>query len=222
EYAKESTLARALRFAVNNLAGAPSVVIGLFGFGFFVLFVGQNIDEAAGHGTVFGRPAMLWAATTLATLMTPMIAATTYAALQAARLEDKEAARALGASQWQTVKKVVLPRAFPSIVSGALFTIGRAFGETAPVMFLGAAFFLPQLPVAEVSVFGFDVPTINPMSEFMHLGYHLFTLNTRSVDPSASMAQQYGAAFAMIAVTMFFNVVAFAFRDRFRKFIDRV
>jgi phosphate transport system permease protein len=165
---------------------------------------------------------MLWAAATLATLMTPMIAATTHASLQAARREEREAARALGATQWQTVKAAVLPRAFPSIVSGALFAIGRAFGETAPVMFLGAAFFLPQLPVAEVSVFGFEFPMINPMSEFMHLGYHLFTLNTRSVDPSASLPQQYGAAFAMIAVTMFFNIVAFAFRDRFRKFIDRV
>ncbi|MEO7993892.1 MAG: phosphate ABC transporter permease PstA [bacterium] len=221
EYAGNSRLARIIRAAVNNLAGVPSIVFGLFGVGFFVLFVGRLIDRAtqpldAATGQpilLYGQPALFWAAATLACLVLPVIIVSTEEALLAVPQSFREGALALGASKWQTIWEIVLPQSRGGILTGAILAISRGAGETAPILFTGAAYFLPKLPL----FYWHGIPIINPWSQFMEMAYHIYTLVTQSTDPQAMLPHQFGTTLVLLLLTFGLNLVAIVARYRFRK-----
>jgi len=232
EYAGMSPVARVIRAAVNNLAGVPSIVFGLFGVGFFILFVGRHLDAALGpggraaveqaigttggqgSGLLFGQPMMLWAAATLACLVLPTIIVTTEEALTAVPQSHRDASLALGATKWETIWRVVLPQARAGILTGAILSISRGAGETAPILFTGCAYFLPRLPVAHL--FGV-VPMVNPLDQFMELSYHIFILATQSTDSRATLPLQYGTTLVLVALTFLLNLTGIISRYVFRR-----
>ncbi len=237
EYAGTGIAARVIRAAVNNLAGVPSIVFGLFGVGFFVLFVGRNLDRGlgpggraavervlgtggpeAGSGLLFGQPMMLWAAATLACLVLPIIIVTTQEALTAVPQSHRDASLALGATRWQTIRSVVLPQARAGILTGAILSVSRGAGETAPILFTGCAYFLPRLPVTEL--FGV-IPMINPVDQFMQLSYHIFILATQSTDTQVTLPLQYGTALVLVAITFLLNLTGIVSRYVFRRRMSR-
>jgi len=222
EYAKDSIYTKIIRTSINNLAGVPSIVFGLFGLGFFILFIGKNIDEVLGTGLVFGQPAMLWAATTLAVLVLPIIIVSTLEALNSVPKSHRDASYGLGATKWQTISNVVLPQARPGILTGVILAISRGVGETAPILFLGCAFFLPNLPVADLCIGGYCIPMINPTEQFMYLAYHIFILSTQSANPTKTLPLQYGSTLVLIGLTILLNLTAIIFRYRFRKALGRI
>jgi len=204
EYAPaDAWFTRAVRFSVNNLAGVPSIVFGLFGLGFFVQFVGRSMDRAMGLDLVWGQPALLWAALTLALLNLPVVIVTTEEALRTVPSEMREAAMALGATKWQTVWTVLLPQALPGILTGAILSVARGAGEVAPIMFTGAAYFLPYLPSS-------------PADQFMELGYHVFVLATQSPDVDATRPLLYGTVLVLLLLTFALNLAAIVLRARLR------
>ena len=217
EYAKSNFIIRLVKISVNNLAGVPSIVIGLFGLGFFVLFIGKNIDELLQTGLLLGKPAMLWAAATLAVLVLPTIIVTTTEALEAVPKEQRAASYGLGASRWQTIKSIVLPQARPGILTGIILAISRGAGETAPILFLGCAFFLPDLPIVKLNFGLFAIPMINPADQFMYLSYHIFILATQSSNPTLTIPIQYGTTLVLMFLTFTLNITAVVLRYRFRK-----
>ncbi len=222
EYAKDTFLTRIIRTSVNNLAGVPSIVFGLFGLGFFILFIGKNLDEVLETGLLFGQPALLWAASTLAVLVLPIIIVSTLEALNSVPKTHRDASYGLGATKWQTIKNVVLPQARPGILTGTILAVSRSAGETAPVLFLGAAFFLPTLPVADLCIGDYCIPMINPTKQFMYLAYHIFILATQSANPTKTLPLQYGSTMVLIALTFMLNITAIIFRYRFRKNLGRL
>lgn len=219
EYGGSSPLVRVIRAAVNNLAGVPSIVFGLFGVGFFVLFVGRGIDQALQTGLLFGQPCMLWAAATLAVLVLPVIIVSTEEALNAVPQSHRSASMALGATKWQTIVSVVLPQARAGILTGAILSISRGAGETAPILFTGCAYFLPRLPVVEL--FGF-IPMINPFDQFMELSYHIFIMATQSTDAAKTLPIQYGTTLVLVSLTFLLNLFAIGFRIYFRRRLGQV
>jgi len=212
EYGGKGLGPRIIRAAVNNLAGVPSIVFGLFGVGFFILFVGRNLDRVLQTGLLFGQPAMLWAAATLAILVLPVVIVSTEEALRAVPVSHREAAFALGATPWQVVRRTVLPQAYPGILTGAILSVSRGAGETAPILFTGCAYFLPRLPVTEF----FGIPMINPLDQFMELSYHIFIMATQSTDAQATRPIQYGTTLVLVALTFLLNLAAIVTRNRFR------
>lgn len=201
----EILFAQATRAAVNNLAGIPSIVFGLFGLGFFVQFVGGNIDRFFyGGALTYGQPAIIWAALTLALLTLPVVIVSTDEALRAVPRELREASLALGATRWQTIWRVVLPEALPGILTGAILAVSRGAGEVAPVLFTGAAYFLPYLP-----------SRLN--DQFMELGYHIFILSTQSPDVEKTKPLLYGTVLVLLTLTFALNVVAVLIRARVRR-----
>jgi phosphate transport system permease protein len=222
EFAGDSFFSKLIRISVNNLAGVPSIVFGLFGLGFFILIVGKGLDDVLNTGLLFGQPAMLWAASTLAVLVLPTIIVSTIAALNSVPQSQREASYGLGATKWQTIKSVVLPQAKPGIMTGIILSISRGAGETAPVLFLGAAFFLPNLPLAELNFGFFSVPMINPFEQFMFLSYHIFILATQSSNPTATLPMQYGTTLVLLFLTIALNMTAIIFRFKFRKTLETV
>lgn len=219
EYAGHGVVFRVIRAAVNNLAGVPSIVFGLFGVGFFVLFVGRNIDHVMQTGLLFGQPCMLWAAATLAVLVLPVIIVSTEEALNAVPQSHRAASLALGATKWQTIWSVVLPQARGGILTGAILSISRGAGETAPILFTGCAYFLPRLPV--VDLFGV-IPMINPLDQFMELSYHIFIMATQSTDAQTTLPIQYATTLVLISLTFLLNLTAILFRMHFRKQMGKV
>jgi phosphate transport system permease protein len=204
EYASpEGRFTKAVRFAVNNLAGVPSIVFGLFGLGFFIQFVGRGLDRAIGADVLWGQPALLWAALTLALLNLPVVIVTTEEALRAVPRSMREASLALGATRWQTVRHVLLPQALPGILTGAILSVSRGAGEVAPIMFTGAAYFLPYLPTS-------------PTDQFMELGYHIFVLATQSPDVDATRPLLYGTVLVLLLLTFALNLAAVVIRGRLR------
>jgi len=204
QYANPSSrFTRIVRFSVNNLAGVPSIVFGLFGLGFFVQFVGRGIDRALGLDVVWGQPALLWAALTLALLNLPVVIVTSEEALKSIPREMHEASVALGASTWQTVRHVLLPQALPGILTGAILSISRGAGEVAPILFTGAAYFLPYLPHS-------------PADQFMELGYHVFVLATQSPNVDVTRPLLYGTVLVLLGLTLLMNLTAIAIRARLR------
>lgn len=194
---------QAVRFAVNNLAGVPSIVFGLFGLGFFIQFIGRAMDQAMGLEVVWGQPALIWAALTLAILNLPVVIVTTEEALKTVPREMREASLALGATRWQTVRHVLLPQAMPGILTGAILAVSRGAGEVAPILFTGAAYFLPYLP---------NLPT----DQFMELGYHVFVLATQSPDVEATRPILYGTVLVLLVLTLLLNLTAILLRARLR------
>ncbi|ACL67463.1 phosphate ABC transporter, inner membrane subunit PstA [Anaeromyxobacter dehalogenans 2CP-1] len=207
EYAPpRSGLAGAVRVAVTNLAGVPSIVFGLFGLGFFIQFVGRGLDRALSEpGTLhYGQPALIWASLTLAVLTLPVVIVSTEEALRAVPRELRDASLALGATQSQTLARVVLPGALPGILTGAILAVARGAGEVAPILFTGVAYFLPDLPGS-------------PFSQFMHLGYHVYVLATQSPDVEATRPLLYATVLVLLALTFALNLVAIAIRTRTRR-----
>ncbi len=205
EYADRSSwFYKGSRQAVNNLAGVPSIVFGLFGLGFFVQFVGKQIDGALYGGKLnYGQPALIWAALTMAVLTLPVVIVSVEEALQAVPRSYREASYALGSTKSQTVFRVVLPYAFPGVLTGAILAVSRAAGEVAPILFVGAAYYLPHLPTK-----------LN--DQFMELGYHIFILSTQSPDVDAAKPVLYATVFVLLALTFFLNALAITIRARMR------
>jgi phosphate transport system permease protein len=204
EYARaDAWSTRLVRFAVNNLAGVPSIVFGLFGLGFFVQAVGRGMDRALGLDVVWGQPCLMWAALTLALLNLPVVIVTTEEALRSVPPEQREAALALGATRWQTLWHVLLPQALPGILTGAILSVARGAGEVAPILFTGAAYFLPYLPTS-------------PTDQFMELGYHVFVLATQSPDVDATRPLLYGTVLVLLLLTFLLNLTAILIRARLR------
>ncbi len=206
EYTKQrSVFARITRFAVNTLAGVPSIVFGLFGLGFFVQFLGSGMDTVFGNQTaVLGKPALIWAAATLAALTLPVVIVSVEEALRTVPREVREGSLALGATKWQTIWKVVLPNSLTGILTGSILAIGRGAGEVAPILFTGAVYSLPELPDGL-------------SSQFMHLGYHLFVLSTQSPDVDKTMPLQYATTLVLLLLTFTLNFTATFIRSRLRK-----
>ncbi|MGD9145843.1 MAG: phosphate ABC transporter permease PstA [Anaerolineae bacterium] len=189
EYAGDSWLTRAIRLAIINLAGIPSVVYGLFGLGLFVLFMGLGTSIIAG-GLTLGLMTM------------PVVISTAEEALLAVPQRFRVVSRSLGATHWQTVRKVVLPNALPGILTGVILGLERAAGETAPILFTVAAFYLPQLPRSL-------------MDQTMALPYHLYVISTQV--PGMPLQVQYGTALVLLVLVLSMNVVATIIRSRFRR-----
>ncbi|WP_225413811.1 phosphate ABC transporter permease PstA [Stigmatella hybrida] len=206
EYASpDSRLARWVRVAIVNLAGVPSIVFGLFGLGFFIHFIGGGMDRALGYQTMhWAQPSILWASLTLAVLTLPVVIVSTEEALRAVPLDHRTASLALGATQSQTLLRVVLPGALPGILTGAVLAVSRGAGEVAPILFTGAAYFLPDLPTS-----------LN--SQFMHLGYHTYVLATQSPDIEATRPLLYATVLVLLMLTFALNLVAVVIRTRTRR-----
>jgi phosphate transport system permease protein len=222
EYAKDTFFTRIIRTSINNLAGVPSIVFGLFGLGFFILFIGQSLDDVLQTGLLFGQPALLWASATLAVLVLPIVIVSTLEALNSVPKSHRDASYGLGATKWQTIKNVVLPQARPGILTGTILAISRGAGETAPILFLGAAFFLPSLPIADFCIGDYCIPMINPTEQFMYLAYHIFIMATQSSNPTETLPLQYGSTLVLIVLTFLLNITAIIFRYRFRKSLGRL
>ncbi len=194
EYASQGRLNRTIRLAIITLAGVPSIVFGLFGLGLFVLFFGFGASILAGS-------------LTLAFMILPTIIVSSEEALQAVPMGLREASLALGATKWQTVYTNVLPYALPGMFTGSILGIGRAAGETAPILLTVAAFFLPRLPK---SIF----------DQVMALPYHLYVLATQHPDTEKVLPMQYGTALVLIVIVVFFNLTAIILRNHYRKKIQ--
>jgi phosphate transport system permease protein len=222
EYAKDSIYTRIIRTSVNNLAGVPSIVFGLFGLGFFILFIGRGLDEVLETGLLYGKPALLWAAATLAVLVLPIVIVSTLEALNSVPKSHRDASYGLGATKWQTIRNIVLPQARPGILTGTILAVSRGAGETAPILFLGAAFFLPNLPITDICIGDYCIPMINPTEQFMYLAYHIFILATQSANPTKTLPLQYGSTLVLILLTFLLNITAIVFRYRFRRKIGKI
>lgn len=208
EYANTTSLTiRFIRGAVNNLAGVPSVVFGLFGLGFFISFVGQNMDALLypdSDRPVWGRAALLWASLTLAVMTLPVVIVGTEEALKAIPQGLREASLALGATKLQTIIRVVLPQAMPGIMTGGILAVGRAAGEVAPIMFTGAAYFLSGFPKR--------LP-----DQFMDLGYHVYILSTQSPNIEQTRPLLQATVLVLLILTFSLNFVAILIRSRMRR-----
>jgi len=207
EYARASSIAtRIIRGAVNNLAGVPSIVFGLFGLGFFINFVGQNMDAVLRPDSpdpLWGKPAILWASLTLAVMTLPVMIVATEESLRAIPQGLREGSLALGATKLQTILRVVLPQALPGIMTGAILAISRAAGEVAPILFTGAAYYMAQLPTSLTD-------------QFMDLGYHVFVLSTQSPNIEQTRPILYATVVVLLLLTFALNVVAILIRARIR------
>jgi phosphate transport system permease protein len=206
EYApRRSRLVHLVRLAIQNLAGVPAIVFGLFGLGFFIEFVGRGIDRAFyGGRLLYGQSAIIWAALTMALLTLPTVVVATEEALRAIPETYREVAYSLGATRWQMIRKVVLPQAVGGILTGGILAISRGSGEVAPVMFTGAAYFLPELPT-------------RLHNQFMELGYHVYVMTTQSPDVEKTKPILYGTVLVLLLLTFTLNFTAIMIRAQIRK-----
>jgi phosphate transport system permease protein len=201
-----SRVTRLIRVAINNLAGVPSIVFGLFGLGFFIAFVGGGLDSLfySEEGPVWGQPAIVWASLTLALLTLPVVIVSTEEALRTIPIELREGSYALGATKLQTIWRVIIPQAMPGILTGSILAVSRGAGEVAPIMFTGAAYYLPYLPTK-----------LN--DQFMELGYHVYVMATQSPDIEATKPILYGTVLILLLLTFALNSVAILIRSRMRR-----
>jgi len=208
EYAHTtSPVTRFIRGAVNNLAGVPSIVFGLFGLGFFINFVGHNMDAILRPGQpepLWGKPAILWASLTLAVMTLPVVIVATEESLKAIPQGLREASLALGATKLETIVRIVLPQALPGIMTGGILAVSRAAGEVAPILFTGAAYYMRDLPHALTD-------------QFMDLGYHVFILSTQSPNVEKTRPILYATVVVLLLLTFALNLVAIMIRARMRK-----
>jgi phosphate transport system permease protein len=189
EYAKDNVLTRTINLAIVNLAGVSSVVFGLFGLSLFVVFLKFGVSIISG-------------ALTLGIMTLPVIITTTREALRAVPKSYREVSLSLGATRWQTIRHSVLPSAIPGILTGAILSIGRVAGETAPILFTVAAFYLPRLPHS-------------PLDQAMALPYHLYIVSTQI--PNVPENYRYGTAFVLVGLVLIMNISAVVIRSRFRR-----
>ena len=215
EYARQGVLVRTVRIAVNNLAGVPSIVFGVFGLGFFVYTVGGNIDrlffpEALPTPT-FGTGGILWGALTLALLTVPVVIVATEEGLAAVPQIVRAGSLALGATKWETTWKVVLPAAAPGILTGVILAMARAAGEVAPLMIVGMVKLAPTLPIDG------NFPFVHFERKFMHLGFHIYDVGFQSPNVDATKPLVFATALLLILVVTAMNLVAIAIRNRLRR-----
>lgn len=202
---QHSRIGRTIRFAVNTLSGIPAIVFGLFGLGFFVQFVGKGIDHVACHGQLtWGQPNILWASLTMAFLTLPVVIVSVEEAMKNVPRELREASLALGATRLETVWKIVLPQSASGILTGGILAVSRGAGEVAPILFTGAAYFLPSLPKGLTS-------------QFMELGYHIYIMSTQSSDVDATRPIQYATTFVLLLLTFSLNFSAIFLRWHMRR-----
>ncbi|MFT4542062.1 MAG: phosphate transport system permease protein [Planctomycetota bacterium] len=215
EYAKQGVLVSFVRIAVNNLAGVPSIVFGVFGLGFFCYIVGTSVDElffsASLPNPTYGKGGVLWASLTLALLTLPVVIVATEEALSAVPNSMREGSYACGATKWQTIRRIVLQRARPGILTGAILAIARGAGEVAPLMLVGAVKLAPELPV-DLAHF----PYIFPERSFMHLGFHIYDVGFQSQNSEAAKPMVYTTTLLLIAIVVMLNLVAIWIRARLR------
>jgi phosphate transport system permease protein len=206
EYASEkSILAKLIRFAVRTLAVVPSIIFGLFGLGFFIKFVGQGMDNVFLNGELkWAQPNLLWASLTMALLTLPVVIVSVEEALMNVPQDLRAASLALGATKWQTIKKVVLPGSVSGILTGTILAISRGAGEVAPILFTGAAYYLASLP-GSLS------------DQFMNLGYHIYIMATQSSNVDQTLPIQFATTLVLLMLTFSLNIVAIIIRSRLRR-----
>jgi phosphate transport system permease protein len=217
EYAKPGPIVSVVRIAINNLAGVPSIVFGVFGLGFFCYVVGADVDQLffstalAVNRPTFGTGGLLWASLTLALLTLPVVIVTTEEALAAVPSSMREGSYACGASKWQTIQRIVLPRALPGIMTGMILAMARGAGEVAPLMLVGAVKSAPELPVDGV------FPFVHAQRSFMHLGFHIYDLGFQSQNSEAAKPMVFTTTLLLIGIITFLNVTAIWLRGRLRR-----
>jgi phosphate transport system permease protein len=206
EYAgSRSILARGIRFAVNTLAGVPAIVFGLFGLGFFIQFVGAGMDNVLTGGAElkWAQPNILWASLTMALLTLPVVIVSVEEAIKTVPQDLRAASLALGATKWQTIRRVVIPNSMAGIMTGGILAVSRGAGEVAPILFTGAAYFLPHLPGGL-------------SDQFMELGYHIYIMSTQSTNVDATRGIQYATTLVLLLLTFLLNFSAIYLRSRVR------
>jgi phosphate transport system permease protein len=215
EYAKQGFLVRSVRIAVNNLAGVPSIVFGVFGLGFFVYLVGGTIDDlffsAALPTPTFGTGGILWASLTLALMTVPVVIVATEEAIAAVPRGMREGSLACGASKWQTMQRIVIPAAAPGILTGLILAMARGAGEVAPLMLVGVVKLAPSLPIDTI------FPFVHLERKFMHLGFHIFDLGFQSPDSEAAKPMVFATTLLLIMLVVVLNIGAIFIRDRLRR-----
>jgi phosphate transport system permease protein len=206
EYANEkSIIAKTIRFAVKTLAVVPSIIFGLFGLGFFIGFIGKNMDTLINGGELrWGQPNIMWASFTMALLTLPVVIVSVEEAIRTIPKEMREASLALGATKWQTIKKVVIPGSVSGILTGTILAVSRGAGEVAPILFTGAAYFLSGLPHSL-------------SDQFMSLGYHIYIMSTQSSNVDATQPIQFATTLVLLLLTFSLNAIAVTIRYRIRK-----
>jgi len=215
EYAKQGILNRIIRIAVNNLAGVPSIVYGVFGLGFFVYFLGGNIDQLffpeAQPSPTFGTPGLLWSSLTLALLTLPVVIVATEEGLSRIPRSLREGSLALGATKIETLWRVVLPMASPAIMTGLILAVARAAGEVAPLMLVGVVKLAPSLPLDG------NFPFLHLDRKFMHLGFHIYDVGFQSPNVEAARPLVYATSFLLVVVIVSLNLTAISLRNRLRE-----
>jgi phosphate transport system permease protein len=207
EYVKPgSIIGKTIRFAVNTLAGIPSIVFGLFGLGFFIQFIGVNMDKlvSAPGQLVWGQPCILWASLTMALLTLPVVIVSVEEAIKNVPKDLREASLALGATKWETIIRIVLPNSMTGILTGGILAVSRGAGEVAPILFTGAAYFLPHLPT-------------KLSDQFMELGYHVYIMSTQSTNVEETAGIQYATTLVLLLLTFCLNFSAIYLRYWMRK-----
>ncbi len=215
EYARPGILLRLANQAVNNLAGVPSIVFGMFGLAFFVYEVGGAIDTAFFADRLptptFGTGGLLWAALTLAIMTVPVVVVATREGLMAVPQSWRDGSLALGATRWQTLKKIILPAAMPGILTGLILAVSRAAGEVAPLMLTGAVKLAPSLPVDGVP------PFLHLQRKFMHLGFHIYDVSMQSPNVEAAKPMAFATTLVLLALVVLLNLTAIIVRRRLRR-----
>ena len=214
EYAREGLVVRAVRIAVNNLAGVPSIVFGVFGLGFFVYVIGGGIDQLfypeALPTPTFGTGGILWASLTLALLTVPVVIVATEEGLAAVPRVVREGSLALGATKFETTWRVVVPAAAPGILTGMILAMARAAGEVAPLMIVGMVKLAPALPIDH------RFPFVHLERKFMHLGFHIYDVGFQSPNVEATQPLVFATALLLVMVVMVMNLTAILVRNRLR------
>ncbi len=215
EYARQGPLVRTVRIAVNNLAGVPSIVFGVFGLGFFVYFVGGTVDQLffpeALPTPTYGTGGILWAALTLALLTVPVVIVASEEALAAVPRSMREASLAMGATKFQTIVRVVLPAAAPGILTGLILAMARGAGEVAPLMLTGVVKLAPELP------FDGNFPFFHLDRKFMHLGFHIYDVGFQSPNVEAAKPMVYTTTILLLMIVVALNLTAILVRNRLRR-----
>jgi phosphate transport system permease protein len=206
EYASQkSVIAKVIRFAVRTLAGVPAIIFGLFGLGFFIKFVGSGIDNVLLGGELkWAQPNILWASLTMALLTLPVVIVSVEEAIRTIPIEMREASLALGATKWQTIRKVVIPGSITGILTGTILAVSRGAGEIAPILFTGAAYYLATLPVSL-------------SDQFMNLGYHIYIMSTQSANVDETLPIQFATTLILLMLTFSLNITAVIIRSSLRR-----